>query len=205
MRKHHQLNVVWIARKRIKRVTQVVDLIIGKRQAQFSVSGNQRLSTLLQYRNLAERARLGVTEQWLEGCKRPHNRFHHAIVNEAIQCEQALSVITSKPINQKYGHALNAPYGLKPAVMRDVCRLAGPGRYGSETGADHALARGIQNLRINCTRRARLQECGKPILIQRLVGVGIDHVGVERIAQLVAQIQPPNGGSQEFKTGFRQR
>ena len=124
LREHHQLDVGGVAREACEVIEEIVDLVIGEREAEFPVGCLQRGPPAREHIDAGQFARRNVTEQLLDLAQR-HHRFGHAVVQQRQQlCARGGVEGASRGIEHEPGHAaLDAAHAGKAAVMQDVGRL----------------------------------------------------------------------------------
>ncbi|MCY1358664.1 hypothetical protein D9M69_452060 [compost metagenome] len=127
---HHQLDVVGIAPHLIEALHQVVDLVLGQRQAELEVGALQRGATAAEHVDHRQRFGLGVTEQPLGLLQAAQHQLGHAVVQGlgdqrgAGIVEFAADVVGDPPFEA---------FDLRQAaVAGDVGGLARPRRDGAE-------------------------------------------------------------------------
>ena len=80
LREHHQFNVGRIPAKTLKALDQIVDFIIGKRQAQIHIGPLQRRSPAIDHIYSGKGSRFGMLEQRLSIIHVEENHLRHAIM-----------------------------------------------------------------------------------------------------------------------------
>ncbi len=134
--KHHQFHVGRVAPQRGEGIHQVIDLICSQRQAKAAIGFHQcRLATgqhihMVHGRCLqrAEQAqRLGTLQQRALGHAVMQNGSH---VLQLLGAQRVFAQQTAFQGDAVFDQALNALDG-QTAVVRNICRLGGPGRNGA--------------------------------------------------------------------------
>jgi hypothetical protein len=115
-------------------VEQVIDFVIGQRQAQRAVGGDQRSLAASQYIDGIERLRCEVAEQFAGGVEAGQHRFGHAVVQQAGRdlpfiCGQGAATLDH---NVEGDDALDALDGVEVAIPGDVGGLRRPRRNGAD-------------------------------------------------------------------------
>ena len=137
LRKHHQFDIGRIALNAAEVLEQIIDLVFGQGQAQFSVGLFQGFVTTREDVHRAECLRRVMMEERLCFEHAVEHRFGHAVMKQRQQRGVALG---AAPIDRIRDAALNADDLVETTLMGNVGGLGRPRRNRSETGHDHMQA-----------------------------------------------------------------
>ncbi|MCY1501904.1 hypothetical protein D9M68_359910 [compost metagenome] len=127
---HHQLDVVRVAAQLGEALHQVVDLVLGQRQAQFDVGLLQRRAAAAEHVDDGERLGLGVAEQAGSLFQAAQDQLGHAVVQAR---RDELRIGFGEFATDVVGDAALDPLDLRQAAVGgDVRGLARPRRNGAE-------------------------------------------------------------------------
>ena len=82
LREHHQFHVGRVALELLEALQQVIDLVVGQRQAPVAVGLLQRGTATTQHIDVLHRHRVQVGEQAVGGIQRGQHAFGHAVVQQ---------------------------------------------------------------------------------------------------------------------------
>ena len=193
---HHQLDVGRVAGQAGEGGHQVVDLILGQRQAELRVGLFQRATAAAQHVDAGHRRGLQLGEQLAGLAAVQHGALGHAVVQQGCQGLQAVRVQglglaqqTAFERDAVFGDALHPP-DRQAAVVGDVGGLGGPGRDGAETRRHHdGRAGGAAGSRLTI-----LQQCRQPLHFRAGRGVvgyhQVDKTGGKAADPVVDGLQP---------------
>ncbi len=160
---HHQFDVVGVAPQSFETGDQVIDFVLGKRQAQGDVGGLECGATATQYIDGRERLGLGVAEQAGGLFKLAQHDLRHAVVQRVGDQLRLGSIEVTCHIERNT--ALQARDIAQAAVVGDIAGLARPGRNGAKARHDQKQTPGGL---LNRHTRTVLEQPGKDMLL--LVG-----------------------------------
>ena len=129
--KHHQLDIAGIASEAGKGLHQVVDLILGQRQAQAGIRGHQGLAAATEDIHRSHRRGLLHPEQGAGGLQGGQHGFGHAIVEGGGHLPACSFGQVRGQVQIPGCTPLQALYFPQAAVAGDVGGLAGPGGDGA--------------------------------------------------------------------------
>jgi len=159
LREHHQLDIGRVAAELLEVVGEVIDLVRRQREAELGVRLDQRLTPPRQQRHRAQLARRLMIEQLDHVVVGEHRGFGHPIVERRRHRLQVFGRQRRGAAHEVGDAALDALDGAQAAHLRDVGRLARPGRDRSRPGNDHDERR---------TLLRRLGRLRRPVGQQRL-------------------------------------
>ncbi|AJX21855.1 hypothetical protein BG17_3587 [Burkholderia pseudomallei MSHR491] len=166
LREHHQLDVGRVALELDERVDEVVDLVVGEREAEFGVRALERGSAFGEHVDRRERLGRQLVEQVPRVLARRDDAFRHPVVQRGrdrrarVGGERLLRADAQDARLQRHREldaALDPAHARQAAVPRDVGRLARPRRDGAEARQhDEGLGRAL--LRGGLERRAVMHQ-----------------------------------------------
>ena len=164
LREHHQLDVGRIAADpsaRTEGIDQVVDLVVGQREAPVAVRGHQRVAAAGDQVDGLQRFAFDRIEQTRQVEVGVDDDLGHPIVQHGRDA-RAHRVVDLRPteeaaveLDRVCDTALDPLDRVEPAAMRDVGGLAGPRRQGAEPRQDDERFRACRR---RCGRRAVVEE-----------------------------------------------
>lgn len=160
LREHHQLDVGRVAFELAERVDQIVDFVIGEREAQLDVRALERGAADAQHVDGRERLGRQFVEQVLRVVARGDHAFGHPVMQRGrdgcarVVGQRLLAAEQARlQRDREFDAALDATHLREAAVLRDVGRLAGPRRNRAEARQhDEGLGRALLGRRLE--RRA---------------------------------------------------
>jgi hypothetical protein len=178
LREHHQFDIAGVAPQAGESFDEVVDLVLGQRQAEAGVGGHQGLAAAGLHVDLRHRLGRQFAEQAGRLRDGGEHRFGHAVVQRNGHGRQRVAFDRGRLADQRrlelqvvLGHALD-PAQRQAAVVGDVGGLGGPGRHGAQARRDDhrgaRLGRRLEGLAVG-------QQRGEAVMAGRIErGVG-DH------------------------------
>jgi hypothetical protein len=142
LREHHQLDVGRVALQSLERVDQVVDLVLGQRQAEVDVRARQRGTAGAQHVDMRHRLARLLVEKMDGVFASQQHAFGHAVVQQRGGRENLFhgqgfrATQQSALERQPEFHDPLDPLDREPAVVSDVGGLAGPGRHRAHARRD---------------------------------------------------------------------
>ena len=135
--KHHQLDVVRVATEAGERFDEIIDLIVGQRQAEGAIRLYQRCTALSEEGNRSQRPRRVLSEEDIGAFKVVEHHLRHPVVHFRGNGRPLVLRKARAGVDGIYDCALDSLHFRETADMRDIGRLGGPRRNRSGPWSNH--------------------------------------------------------------------